>query len=171
MLYGEVVFVDDVVVDLAGFGNLVLYGRELVAKGGKLRVGFQLGVLLDGDEKSGKSSRETFGGFEFFFISGSRGGLIAPASDLGEGFFLMSGVAFDGFDQIGDEVVTGLEADVDLRECVFHAILHSDEVVVGFDAPCDNRDDCRYYYYGDDDTDDGSCRQTKQHKLNLLIIY
>ena len=56
-------------------------------------------------------------------------------------------VAFDGFDEVGNEVVAARELNVDLRESVTHAVARVDEIVVHRDrVPDDGSED----YQGDD---------------------
>jgi hypothetical protein len=38
--------------------------------------------------------------------------------------------SFDGFDEIGDEVVSAFELDINLRPCVHCELAHFDELVV-----------------------------------------
>jgi hypothetical protein len=61
-------------------------------------------------------------------VAGHGDGGVAGADDGLEGLPLVRGVALDGLDEVGDEVVAALELDVDLAEGV-----------VGIDAPADQR--------------------------------
>lgn len=76
---------------------------------------------------------------------GGRGG-----AGLGHGverFLLMSGVALDGFHEVGDEVVPTLQLRIDVLPGVVDAVAQGDEVVVDAgDAHDDGHDD--------DDADD-----------------
>ncbi len=99
--------------------------------------GFEVGVAFDVDHESAEGAGELgFGGAGFGGAFGAHG-LCAGFGDGFECFALVAHVAFDGFDEVGDEVVAALELDINLRPGVIHVIAEVDEAVVDGDEPED----------------------------------
>ena len=53
----------------------------------------------------------------------------------------MAQIAFDGFDQIRDQIITAAQLDFDLSKAVFILCLQGDELVVDLDQPDDQAAD------------------------------
>src|SRR5882724_3975784 len=68
-------------------------------------------------------------------------GAVAGVDDGFESAFFVGGVAFDGFDEIGNEVVAALELDVDIGPGVVGLDFETDEGVVHADEDDDGEDD------------------------------
>src|SRR5690606_30503965 len=62
---------------------------------------------------------------------------------------LMGSIAFDGFDQVGDQVVALFELDVDVGEGLVDALPHGNQAVVDRDCPYNEQ-------YDDADDNPGS---------------
>ena len=82
----------------------------------------------------------------------------------------MAGVALDGLDQVGNQVMAALQLHVDLRPRVFHLVAPSDELVVHPDRVDDeqnhsgNHDDCDYDHH-----DTPSLRREGLPRVNLRL--
>jgi hypothetical protein len=80
-------------------------------------------------------------------------GDVAGLDDGLEGLALVLEVALGDFDEVGDEVVTALQLDVDLGEGVLEAVAEGDEAVV--DAGDEEGGDQRETEESDEDDDEG----------------
>ena len=151
---------DDVVGEILGF---VVVGENRIVKGlarechlvfGTRQFLLQLHHVLirlqirisfrEGKKTSERAAKEALGRTEFLYRIGVgrvrfgsleiRYGSITGTDDGVECFAFMLHVAFDGFDEIRDQVVTPGQLDIDLRESVFDAIAKIDQTIV--DANC-----------------------------------
>ena len=58
-----------------------------------------------------------------------------------KGIFFVLGVTFDGFDQVGNEVVTTLERGLDVAPRLFDGLVAGVQAAVGGDPRSDQKDD------------------------------
>ena len=75
----------------------------------------------------------------------------------------MRHVAFDGFDQIGNQVVSASQLHVDLRECVTDSVAQVDEIVVDGNRPKDDQRDDDQDNYGCHTRSPSICAQHTLH--------
>lgn len=145
-LAGGVVGHDGVVVGLTREADFVLGRGELLGELHHVLVGFEVGVLFGDDHEAGKGAAKAgLGGKEAFHrvaiggIGGdggrSGGGDVAGFDHGLECGALVLHVALSGLDEVGDEIVTALELNIDLGEGVFEAIAKGDEAVVDAGDP------------------------------------
>ena len=80
-------------------------------------------------------------------------GLVAGLNDGLQGFPFVLHVALDRFNRVGNQVVSPLQLDLDLREGVLKTVLQSDELVVNADEGHDQEQEENA---DDDKNDDGS---------------
>ncbi len=104
---------------------------ELLEVGIGLQVGVGLGERKELAQAGGELSfRGSLGGG-----AGCGYGGIAQPDDVLQRCLLVGGVAFHGLDQIGHEIVTLFQLDVDIGECLTGALAQADEAIVGGDQP------------------------------------
>ena len=143
---GCVVGHDGVVVGLAGEADFVLGRGELLGELHHVLVGLEVGVLLGDDHEAGERAAEAgFSGEEAFHRvtiggiggdgGGGGGGDVAGFDHGLERGALVLHVALSGLDEVGDEIVTALELNIDLGEGVLEAIAKGDEAVVDAGDP------------------------------------
>ena len=129
-----VIGLDGVVVILAGDGDAVFGAGEFVLQAEEIFVGFELGVVFDDGEEAAERAVELAVGGDF--VGGSlgveQGG--AGFGDFAVDGFFVGGEAFDGGDEIGDEVGAALELDVNLGPVGFDLLVERDHLVFAADV-------------------------------------
>jgi len=129
-----VIGLDGVVVVFAGDGNAVFGAGEFVLEAKKIFVGFQLRVVFDDGEKAADGAVELPVGGDF--VGGSlrieQSG--ACFGDFAVDGFFVGGKAFNGGDEIGDQIGAALELDVDLSPVGFDLLVERDHLVFAADV-------------------------------------
>src|SRR6478672_7284441 len=119
-----------VVVDLPRDRDPILCLGELALQLAKVLVRLELGVGLgDGEQTAERLAQDPLGLTGF----GGRSRALRGCARLGdrlERAALVGGVALDGLDEVGDQVVPPLELDLDLRPRVVDAVPQPNETVV-----------------------------------------
>jgi hypothetical protein len=130
---------DDFIEAAAFDGDAIFGAFELGLEGDEAAVGFEVGVAFDDDHEASEGAAEgALGFFELLELGGVGGGVVeldfadggAGFGDFGEGGFFEVGGAFDGFDEIGDEVGAALVDVLDLGPLGVDGFLGGDEAVV-----------------------------------------
>ena len=149
-LDGVVVAEHAVVVALACVANLVLGILERRLELRKVGVCLKVGVGLGNGEELAQGTGQHVVGFHLGLGRGRLDGGVARADYGGERLLLVLGVALDGLDQVGDQVVATLQLRVDVLPRVVDAVALGDHVVVDAGDGADNRND------NNDADDDGN---------------
>jgi hypothetical protein len=142
---------DDFIEAATFDGDAVFGAFELGLEGDEAGVGFEVGVAFDDDHEAAEGTTESaLGFFELFELGGVGGGVVeldladggAGFGDFGEGGFFEVGGAFDGFDEVGDEVGAALVDVLDLGPLGVDGFLGGDEAVVAaHDGESENDED------------------------------
>ncbi len=120
----------DGIFDLA---QRILQGREAL-DGAELRVGFG-----EREQAFQRAGQHVFG----LGLVGRAGGAHGAIAGVDDGFksaFLVAGVALDGLDEVGDEVVAPLELDVDVSPGVVRGDLETNQAVIHPDQDENDQD-------------------------------
>ena len=136
------------VVEATSGLDFVLNVLKLFLELFEVLVGLELGIRFG----NGKDFREA-GGKRVFGGGGSLNvfcahGLAASFGDVFESFFFVLGVAFDGFDDVRDEIGAVFELDGDITPSFVDLLVELDEAVVS--AP----DDRNEYHHDASDNDE-----------------
>ncbi len=137
-------FIDLVVVELAGVGDLRLGAGELFLQREEVLVGLEVGIVLDDRHQLAEVGGDlVLGlGLRLHALSAS----IAPARarrDVLEQLPLVRGVPLDRLDQVGDQVVATTQLHVDAGPPVVDARAVRDEPVVEHDGAQEHEGDDR----------------------------
>ena len=130
-----------VVVELAGERDLVLGRCEFFLKLTDVGRGLEVGIRLDDDHHFAECGRELrLGGgtgLHVLRVESDRrfDGRIARGDHCLKGVFFEIHRPLHGIEQVGNQIVTALELDVDLLEGVGRLIPRGHEAVVGDDKP------------------------------------
>jgi hypothetical protein len=146
-------------IEAAAFDGDAVFGAfELRLEGEEAGVGFEVRVAFDDDHEATEGAAEGgLGFFELLELGGVGGGVVeldftdggAGFGDFREGGFFEVGGAFDGFDEVGDEVGAALVNVLNLGPLGVDGFLGGDEAVVA--AHDDEGDD-------DEEADEGEER-------------
>ena len=138
---------DGAVVVLPGVGDVVFDELELVLQVDEIGVGLEIRISFRDREQMGQRLIDLIFAFDLCaeISRRRRGGVVARGDDPLQGFLFVAGVAFDGFDEIGNQVVAFFQVDVHRGEGFVHLVAEADQAVAGGDQPNqdddDNRDD------------------------------
>src|SRR5579875_2338936 len=113
---------------------------ELVQRGAQLRIGFG-----EGEDLAQSGGEHVFGaGFRGGPLRGH--GRVARLHDAFDRAALVGGVTFNGFDEIGNQIVAALELDINVGPGVVALHFELDQAVVHPDGDKNQDDnDCQYY--------------------------
>jgi hypothetical protein len=145
-----VIGLDGVVVVFAGDGDAIFGAGEFVLQAEEILVGLELGIVFDDGEEAADGAVELAVGGDFV-----GGGLRVEQSgasfrDFAVDGFFVGGEAFDGGDEIGDQVGAALELDVNLGPVGFDLLVERDHLIFAADVHAAEDG-------GDDDEDDDDC--------------
>ena len=146
-LDGVVVAEHAVVVALARVAHLVLGVLECSLELHKVGVRLKVGVGLGHGKELAQCTGQHVVGFHFGLGGGGAYGGVARVDHGGERVLLVLGVALDGLDQVGDQVVAALQLRVDVLPGVIDTIALGNHVVVDASDGADDHND-------NNDTDD-----------------
>ena len=157
-VFGLVIIGEHSIIEgLTRKGDLILGTRELLLELHHILIRFQIRISFrEGKKTSERASKQPLGRTEFHYriavgwicFGGfeTRYSCIAGIDDGFECFALMLHVAFNGFDEVGDQVIATGQLHVDLREGVLDAIAKIDEGIVDKNCKEDYRDNYREEY-------------------------
>src|SRR5690606_31932754 len=145
----RVVAVDGVVVELPRVGDPPLGAGQLLRQLGEVLVRLQVRVRLRQREQRLERPGDLVLGLGLVVGRLRRHAGVAGLDHRVERLALVGGVALDGLDQVGDEVVAARQLDVDLGPGVLDAVPQRDQAVVADDDVQREQND-----EGDDDDDD-----------------
>ena len=149
----SVVIASGVLDGVFDLGEGILQRSETL-DGAELRIGFG-----KGKEAFERAGEHVFG---CGLVGGASGGhgAIAGVDNSFESAFFMAGVAFDGFDEIGNQVVAALELNINVGPGVVALDFQADQAVVHADAEKHQQDK-------DDQQDDSNHRPTSRQDYVL----
>src|SRR5690606_17678929 len=114
-------------------------------------VGLEVGIGLSESKKATERLRQDVLLRGLLCRRGSRGrGGGSRLGDSLKGLAFVFGVALDGLDQVGDEIVATLQLDVDLAPRLLHEVAQANQAVVLSNGPEDN-DNQNYQQNNDDE--------------------
>ncbi len=125
---------DVVVVELPGVGDLALGPGQLLLEHEEVLVGLELGVALGHGEQGLQGAGQHVVGLALVLDGLGVDGRGPGLGHALENAALVLGVALDGLDQVGNEVVAAAELDVDLGPGVVAAVPQGDQTVVHADG-------------------------------------
>src|SRR5688572_22290784 len=156
------------VVEAARGLDLVFRVLEVVLELEEVLRGLQVGVVLgDGEQRLERLGEHVLRlGLLVRGLRAHGGG--AGLDDLLHGLGLVLGVTLHRLDQVGDEVVTALQLDVDVRPGFIGAVAQGDQAVVDGDQPGDDH----HEEQAKDDHDDikRTHRTFANQEINLYTI-
>jgi len=141
-IFGFVVIGENRIIEgLARECHLVFGARELFLELHHILIRFQIRISFrKGKKTSERAAKQALGRTEFLYGIGVgrirlgsleiRHSSIAGIDDGVECFAFMLHVTFDGFDEIGNQVITTGQLHVDLSESVFYTVAKVDQTIV-----------------------------------------
>lgn len=114
---------------------------ELVLEVNEACVGFEIRITLCESEELFEHTAESVIGSNFRIHGSGRDIARSGIDDCFESWFLMTCVAFDGLDEIGDEICPSLELDIDIASRVVDRDIEADEAIIDHDSSDDDEDD------------------------------